>query len=173
MERGLVHLYTGDGKGKTTAAIGLAVRAAGCGKQVGFVQFLKSAKTGEQRSLRKLEHITVLENPQCCPFLWTLDEAGRAELAETCAERLAWASQNMARWDLLILDECLDTVEAGLLTVQAVYTLLQNRPKGLEVVLTGRAAPPALLELADYHTRMQLVRHPFERGIPARFGIEY
>ena len=133
----------------------------------------KSAKTGEQRSLRKLEHITVLENPQCCPFLWTLDEAGRAELAETCAERLAWASQNMARWDLLILDECLDTVEAGLLTVQAVYTLLQNRPKGLEVVLTGRAAPPALLELADYHTRMQLVRHPFERGIPARFGIEY
>ena len=110
MERGLVHLYTGDGKGKTTAAIGLAVRAAGCGKQVGFVQFLKSAKTGEQRSLRKLEHITVLENPQCCPFLWTLDEAGRAELAETCAERLAWASQNMARWDLLILDECLDTV---------------------------------------------------------------
>ncbi len=91
MERGLVHLYTGDGKGKTTAAIGLAVRAAGCGKQVGFVQFLKSAKTGEQRSLRQLEHITVLENPQCCPFLWTLDEAGRAELAETCAERLAWA----------------------------------------------------------------------------------
>ena len=76
-------------------------------------------------------------------------------------------------WDLLILDECLDTVEAGLLTVQAVYTLLQNRPKGLEVVLTGRAAPPALLELADYHTRMQMVRHPFERGIPARFGIEY
>ena len=64
MERGLVHLYTGDGKGKTTAAIGLAVRAAGCGKQVGFVQFLKGAKTGEQRSLRQLEHITVLENPQ-------------------------------------------------------------------------------------------------------------
>ena len=173
MEHGLVHLYTGDGKGKTTAAVGLAVRAAGCGKRVGFVQFLKGADTGEQRALRQLEQITVLENPPDCPFVWTLDAAGRAALAAQCAGRLAWAAAHLEAWELLVLDACLDAVQAQLLPEAAVLSLIRRRPEGLELVLTGRTATRQLLDLADYHTRMQLVRHPFERGIPARFGVEY
>lgn len=173
MECGLVHLYTGDGKGKTTAAIGLAVRAAGCDKRVGFVQFLKGADTGEQRALRQLAHVTVLENPAHCPFLWTLAETERSEFAAACASRLAWAAARLSDWDLLVLDECLDAVSSGLLAESAVLELLVHRPKGLEVVLTGRKATPALVDLADYHTNMEALRHPYTRGISARPGIEF
>jgi cob(I)alamin adenosyltransferase len=173
MECGLVHLYTGDGKGKTTAAVGLAVRAAGCGKRVGVVQFLKGADTGEQRALRELEQVTVLENPAHCPFLWTLEEKERLELAAVCTSRLAWAAGHMSDWELLVLDECLDAVSSGLLEESAVLELLAHRPKGLEVVLTGRKATPALAALADYHTNMEALRHPYTRGISARSGIEF
>ena len=170
MEQGLLHLYWGDGKGKTTAAMGLALRALGSGKRVVIVQFLKGGNSGEIPLLAQLG-AEIYRGKAGQKFVFQMTPEEKAATRELQNQNLAAAIAQPA--DLLILDECLDTVEAGLLTVQAVYTLLQNRPKGLEVVLTGRAAPPALLELADYHTRMQLVRHPFERGIPARFGIEY
>ncbi len=170
---GLVHLYIGDGKGKTTAAVGLAVRAAGCGCRVIFVQFLKGADTGEQRALRQVQGMTVLENPQTVPFVFRMKEAEKQQLATACMARLqqAWTLAEQA--DLLILDEGLTAVELGMLPESAILECLPKKSDRLELVLTGRHATAALQAHGDYITRMEAIAHPFDRGIPARRGIEY
>ncbi|MDD3165079.1 MAG: cob(I)yrinic acid a,c-diamide adenosyltransferase [Oscillospiraceae bacterium] len=169
--KGLLHLYIGDGKGKTTAAVGLAVRAAGNGLRVGFVQLLKGADTGEQRALRHIPGVCVLDNPETVPFATTA--ADRAMLAAQCEKRLAWASEHMAVFDLLVLDEALTAVSLELVPEQTLEALTRGRPQQLELVLTGRTAPQALLDAADYITRMEALRHPYDAGTPARRGVEY
>ena len=173
-QKGLVHLYTGNGKGKTTAAVGLAVRALGSGMRVLFCQFLKGRDTGELAPLEQLG-ASVLRAKSGCKFLSQMNKQERAALACGHCDCLQAAAAQIydGAFDLLVLDEVVDAVNAGLVDENALLTLLRERPGYVEVVLTGRNPSPALCEAADYHTDFVCRRHPYEKGIAARRGIEF
>ena len=167
---GMLHLYWGDGKGKTTAAIGLALRALGRGWRVTVVQFLKDGTSGETEPLRQLG-ARVLACPGPAKFSW---EMTTAERKRTRAAQDALLEEALSLpCDLLVLDEACGALEAGLLDEALLKRAALDRPAGQEVVLTGRAPAPWMEERADYITRMEGVRHPFDGGVPARRGVEY
>lgn len=170
---GLVQVYTGDGKGKTTAAVGLAVRATGSGKHVAFVQFVKGgARSGE---LAVLEGLGVrVERPaeRSTGLLGSgLTDEDRAAALE--AWSIAEAIIARGEYDVVILDEINIAMRYELVAEADVLAALDARPDEVEVVLTGRGASEALIERADLVTEMVPVKHPFDRGIPARRGIEF
>ena len=172
METGCVHLYTGDGKGKTTAAVGLCTRAVGNGLRVAFLQFLKNGQTGEIASLEKLG-VTVY-SPKRGKFLWDMDAAEREEAQKQQEKTLAQARLFAKDYDLLVLDEAIAAMDSGMLSAESLVSFLLDKPKGLEVVLTGRGDCETLLPFADYVTEMRALAHPFEkRALKARPGIEY
>ena len=171
--KGLSQVYTGDGKGKTTSAIGLAIRLLGHGGRVAIVQFLKGWEGyGEVAFLEALPGVS-------------LERTGRADFVRPRgpqpedyaeAERgLRLAEQRIAGgdYDLVILDEINVALSYGLISTRIVLDMLKRRPVHVEVVLTGRGAPDSLLDAADLVTEMVNRRHPFERGIKAREGIEF
>ncbi len=174
METGLIHIYCGDGKGKTTAAIGLALRCAGRGCPVVVTQFLKDGTSGECSILAKLDNVTLFAANPCGKFSWQLtdDEKFRTANAFRCMFEAAsgFAVKKGAR--LLLLDEACGACAAGLLDEHILLDFLDNKPKGLEVVLTGRNPSGKLLERADYITEMLKIRHPYDKGFAARAGIE-
>ena len=159
---GLIHIYCGDGKGKTTASVGLAVRCAGRGNKVVFAQFLKDGTSGECRVLAKLPDVTVTEAEK----RETADALTRTFDAAT-----GFAVREHAR--LLVLDEICAAISCGFLDEKTVVKFLETKPETLEVVLTGRGPSEALQAHADYITEMKMQRHPFEKGIAAREGIEF
>lgn len=169
----MVHLYCGEGKGKTTAAMGLALRMAGRGKRVVVAQFLKGEDSGERRALALLPQVTLLPLPERVKFSFQLTpEEREAERARYLA--LAERARTLgARPDcgLLVLDEACAAVNTGLLPLEEVLSCL-DRAAG-EVVLTGRDPHPALVGRADYITEMGKLRHPFDLGTAARPGVEY
>lgn len=171
MERGLVHLYTGDGKGKTSAAVGLAVRAAGRGLRVWFVQLMKGRPSGEIPVLEQLDGIT-LRRGGTEKFFFQMTEEEAAAVRREQNALLEEARQHWAETDVLILDEALSAVTTGLLEEALLKDLVLQKPQGLEIVLTGRDPRPWMLEAADYVTEMVKRKHPFDRGIAARNGIE-
>ena len=170
-QKGLVHLYTGDGKGKTTAAIGLAVRARGAGLRVLVVQFLKGQDTGELSSLRALGIPVLRSRSQKFVFSMTPDErtACRAEQLSNLERAAAKAGE----YDLIVLDEVTGAIATKMLPLERVLHFIKEKPAGLEVALTGRDAPEELAALADYVSEIKSVRHPFEKGVGARKGIEF
>lgn len=170
----MVHIYYGEGKGKTTAAMGLALRAAGRGWRVLIVQFLKGSDTGERKALAALTGVTLLPVPARVKFSFQMGEAERREAAERF-EKLCSACETWmgAGPGLVILDEACTAAATGLLPLERLLKLLSGAGAGTEMVLTGRQAHPALLERADYVTEMKCVRHPYQKGIRAREGIEY
>lgn len=173
-DRGCVHLYVGDGKGKTTAAAGLALRALGCGKRVLFCQFLKGRASGELRPLAEAG-AEILRAKTGEKFLFQMDEA---ELAQALREQQSCfeaAARRLLedRFDLAVLDEVVDAVNAGAVELDALTGLIRTRPPHQELVLTGRNPDGALVELCDYHTDFVCRRHPYQSGLPARQGIEY
>lgn len=174
MERGLIHLYCGEGKGKTTAAVGLCVRAVGQGMKVIFAQFFKSSPTGELEPLRALG-VQVLRGELPKGFTWQLTDTQRAQLREGHDHlfREACVLAQKESCDLLVLDECASAAAMGYMDSAALLRFLKEKPEGLEVVLTGRTAPEELVAVCDYLTRMQAEKHPYEQGIGARRGIEY
>jgi len=170
---GLVHIYTGDGKGKTTAAVGLAARAAGRGIPVVFVQFMKNRPTGEIESLAKLPGVAILRGKAGDGFSFTMTEEERQKSREIHNENLRRAVGLARAGDcLLVLDEVTSALKYGLLAEEMLRELLDQRPRGVEIVLTGREPPDWLLEAADYITEMKKIRHPYDRGVAARAGIE-
>ena len=171
---GLIHIYCGDGKGKTTASLGLMLRAAGRGMQVVLARFLKKPDTGELLSLEHLPQVHYVAWEGCKKFSFRMTEQERAELRARQNEILeqAFAAAQACGAQLLVLDEAVGSVDKGLLDEARLLELLQERPETLEVVLTGRNPSQALLDMADYVTEMRKVKHPFARGIPARMGIE-
>ncbi len=171
-QTGLIHIYCGDGKGKTTAAIGLAVRAAGHGLRVVIVQFLKSSPTGELAVLGRLPEVTVIRSQEQLGFTFRMNEEQKRHAAVIQQQLLQQAREAMQRADLLILDEVMAAINAGMIESKEVAALLREKPQELEVVLTGRNPPEELLQLADYVSEIKKVRHPFDRGIAARDGIE-
>lgn len=174
--RGLIHIYTGDGKGKTTAAIGLGIRACGRGMKVMAVQFLKSAPTGEMYSLKALAPgFTLYRCTETKKFTWRMN-ADERELAADEQRRLFEIAVSAAvdgRCDLLILDEAIGAVSSGMLEKDRLLDFVKNKPEGLELVLTGRGAPHELVESADYVSEIHAVKHPAEKGISGRNGIEF
>ena len=168
----MIHIYWGDGKGKTTAAMGLALRMAGRGRPVAIAQFMKGADSGERRALALLPNVTLLEIPPEVKFTFHLPPQERTAEAERSLQLLqqACALSRQPGWGLLVLDEVCTAVEEGLLPLQ---TVLDSLDTPAEVVLTGHHPHPALLSRADYITHMEKVRHPFDCGISARQGVEF
>lgn len=172
MNTGLIHLYCGDGKGKTTAALGLCLRALGAGMKVCLMQFLKDGNSSELNLLRMLPDLCILEAPKICKFTFQMNEAEKADCRRRQTEAFAQALETAKSADLLILDEALGAIATGTLMESAVLHFLQNKPEGLEVVLTGRNPSEALLACAHYVTEMKKCKHPYDQGIAARKGIE-
>ena len=171
---GLVHIYCGEGKGKTTCSVGLTVGACGYGLRVLFMQFLKSGDSSELKILRSLPGVEVMGTKPVKKFSFQMTEEEKAETRENNRQQFDDMVKLLEgnRYDMLVLDECLGAIEAGLLDEQLIVNFLRNRPEQLEVVLTGRYPTDELVELADYVSRIDKVKHPFDKGIPARAGIE-
>ncbi len=172
-EKGLVHIYCGDGKGKTSAAIGLAVRAAGRGKKVLISRFLKTDDSGEVMILKEIPGIIVLPCEKSFGFLFRMNEEQKKEAASYYQEQFEKTVKMAERYDLLILDEMMASISGKMVPEERVLQFLQEKPENLEVVLTGRNPSDRLKEEADYISEILAVRHPYEQGIPAREGIEY
>jgi len=174
LTQGLIQVYTGDGKGKTTCALGLALRAIGQGFQVFMVQFMKGWGTGEaQIAAQRLAPDFTLRHFGR-PALVNLKNPDPEDLALIHeAWDLARQVLSVGEHDLVILDEINVALAFNLLPPEEVLEALHQRPAWVEVVLTGRQAPPALIEMADLVTEMRPVKHYFEAGVPARRGIEW
>jgi len=176
---GKIQIYTGNGKGKTTASLGLAIRAAGRGKKTAIVYFDKGGQNyGERKILDRLAgqinyYVTGRQrfNPKTKKFIFgvtTIDKQ-EAERALSIVAKL----YKKKRLDLLILDEINNAINLDMINVAKVLKLLRQKPKHLELVLTGRAAHPKIIKMADLVTEMKLVKHYFYQGLPARKGIEF
>lgn len=170
LKLGLVQIYTGNGKGKSTAAFGLAVRAAGAGLRVLIHQFIKGKSYCEIGVLRAIPNVTVKQCGRGCfirrkPSLCDV-ECARAGLADVRADI------SSGRFDLVVLEEINVALHLKLIELEDVIDLINSRPKKVELVLTGRNCPRALYRLADYITDMREVKHPYRKGITSRRGIE-
>lgn len=167
---GLIQIYTGEGKGKTTAALGLAMRAAGCGLKVCIIQFCKGELCCEHDFIARYPAFEFIQ-----PGSGDIFTSPEEQLKDEALKTLALAEEKMLQggYDLLVLDEINIAIHRGFITQEQVLALLKKKPPSLELVLTGRYAPEALVREADLVTEMRLIKHPFESGIPARKGIEY
>lgn len=175
LDMGYMHLYTGDGKGKTTAAAGLAIRAAGSGAKVLFCQFLKGGETGEEQILSSLDTVCVRRKKEPLPFLWDMTGEEKEEVREWNEQTLAVikdAVQNK-RYDMIVLDEITYLCSYHLLEETELKELLKKASGRVEVVCTGRDAPEWMQDMADYVTEMKAVKHPYDKGVAARKGVEY
>jgi cob(I)alamin adenosyltransferase len=174
-QKGLIQIYTGDGKGKSTAAIGQAVRAAGHGFKVGLVSFFKDPEAfgyGEHKSLEKLGVKTFLFAKRHPHFY---RELNRDDVCQECSRGLEFVKELFQdpSWDMLVLDEINIAVRDGFLTEEDILSLLDAKPEKLELVLTGRAATKGIMEKADLVSEVREVKHPYSQGIACREGIEY
>jgi len=178
--RGLTIVYTGNGKGKTTAAIGLVVRAAGNRMRVFFLQFIKGQwKSGEREILRGLPGVDLevtgrgftidrLRDPRI-----PMDEHAAAAAAGWQRAKQVVRSDMYDMYDMVVLDEILGAVRAELVPLSELLELVRTKPEHLHLVLTGRNAPPALIDASDLVSEVLPIKHPFERGIKAQRGVEF
>lgn len=176
-KQGLFHLYIGNGKGKTTAATGLAIRALGHGFTVLFAQFLKNTNTGEKIILEGFGDRLLFFRPKQrnTAFLWNMTPEELAETREDITsgwEALKGHIQS-GLWDMVVLDEILDCIQCHLIKEEDVLDAIRNRPEKTEVVCTGRTASQAFCDLADYISVTEAMKHPYAKGIQARRGIEF
>lgn len=171
---GLVHIYCGDGKGKTTTGMGLCARAAGFGYRVLIYQFMKDNSTNERKVLGLSENVTIIDGLPSEKFSFQMTPEEKEERRKYYADQLRAVTGKAAEehYDVLFLDEAIYTIRAGLLDESLVLDFLKNKPENLEVILTGQEPGQALVDAADYVSEIRKIKHPFDRGIPARKGIE-
>ncbi len=175
MEKGYLQVYTGEGKGKTTAALGLALRAVGSGFKVVIFQFLKGAPSGELISVKAFgENFRIVRLAETAKFFGALDQKEKTALREKLHSELNLIFEVLRNksCDLLILDEIMKAIHGNLLTIDEVLSIIDARPRGMEMVLTGRNAPEAIIEKADLVTEMRNIKHYMDQGVSARVGIE-
>lgn len=176
--KGLIHIYCGDGKGKSTAAAGLAVRAAGRGLKVLMVRFLKTDDSGEVPVLQGIPGVTLVPCDKTFGFTFRMTPEEKKEAAAYSRQKFLNACRQAGQEgknqvDLLILDEIMAAVNTGMVSQEDVLRFLEEKPEHLEVVLTGRNPSERMVELADYVSEIRAVKHPFTEGISAREGIEF
>ena len=175
IEHGLIHIYTGDGKGKTTAALGAALRALGWGLRVVMIQFIKGypnlgeIKFAQEYPDRFTIHQFALDTERDIDEKKVLARKQEADKAMNFAEQIV----NSAEYDVVILDELAVALHYNLIELDRVLQLIREKPKSVELIITGRNAPQALIDAADYVTEMLPVRHPYEKDIQARPGVDY
>lgn len=173
LERGLVQVYTGNGKGKTSAAFGLAVRAIGRGLKVYIIQFIKGGfDYGELHIIDKFPNLTLKAFGRGKFVTTKPPEKEDVELAQEALQLAKEVVQN-GKYDIVILDEINVALNLKLIRLEEVMKLLKSKPRNVELVLTGRNVPDEVIEAADLVTEMKEVKHPFNRGFQARKGIEY
>ena len=172
--KGLVHLYTGDGKGKTTAAAGLAVRALSAGKTVLFCQLLKGFESGELAGLQMLG-AKILRAKACGKFVSQMDNDEIELLKKKHEECFDEASRLILSGgiDVAVLDEAVDAVNLGIIREDRLLELIVSRPAHVEMIITGHKPQESLKRASDYETDFVCVKHPFDKGAPARRGIEF
>lgn len=176
-KKGLVHIYTGDGKGKTSAALGLTMRATGWGWKVLFVQFFKRENdpAGEKNIIRTcLKDVELLRGDLKHP-MFQKEKLPQEKVKEEVQALFEYAKKRLEKkpFDMVVFDEIMSAVNGGYLSLEEVIELVETKPPSLEMVLTGRNAPPELVMRADYVTEMLKIKHPFDEGIKARKGVEF
>lgn len=174
IENGLIHLYCGNGKGKTTAAVGLAIRALGQGNKVCFTQFLKSAHTGELNIFKEFENIHVIRSEEKSKFTYEmtkeeLDHCGAVQ-QQLLEETINYCRKNLV--NMVVFDEVISAINKGMIDYEMFIKFLDRKPKHLEVVITGRNPIEDIMKRADYITQMEKLKHPYDSGVAARIGIE-
>ena len=174
--KGLIQVYTGDGKGKTTAAFGQAVRAAGRGFNVAIVQFFKARKTGELTTLANVENIHISLATTNTKFTWEMNQEELDALDKEIADGFKMIHEMMVsgKYDILIVDEFNHVLNRGHVSQEQMEAFLKDKPDTMELILTGRNAPDWMIEKADLVTEMRYIKHPMvDAGLNARRGIEY
>lgn len=169
--KGYVQVYTGDGKGKTTAALGLALRAAGAGLKVFIGQFLKKGDYSEIKALERLAEFITVEQFGLGRFIKGKPTRKEMQAARDGLKRLQ-SMMTSGRYDVVIVEEGNVAVACGLFPVQDLLALVEAKPGDVELVITGRNAPQEIVQKADLVTEMKPIRHYFEKGVAARTGIE-
>jgi cob(I)alamin adenosyltransferase len=169
---GYIHMLTGDGKGKTTSALGIALRAAGHGFKVLMIQFMKKGwNYGELKTVELIPNFKIVQfgTPDF------VDKHNPLEIDFKEAQAgLEFFKDNINKsWDIIILDEINVVIDYQLIPEKEIITLLRTKPKNLEVILTGRYARKAIIELCDYYTKVESIKHPYQQGIIARKGVEF
>lgn len=176
MGKGLVHVYTGNGKGKTTAAVGLGIRAFGRGFRVLMLQFLKEHESGELVVLKRFEPDFVVKRCKTSgKFTWNMNDSEMNQAREAANSLFQYAveTSQSGKWEMVILDEIFGAIKADLIDVNDVLKFIQNKDENLEIVLTGRDVPKEVVEISHYVSEINALKHPFTNGTPARIGIEY
>lgn len=173
--KGCIHIYCGDGKGKTSAAVGLAVRAAGRGRRVLVARFLKTDDSGEVPVLNGIDGITVVPCERTFGFVFRMTEAEKKEAAQYFRERFHSVCEAAVsgQYDVVIFDELMASCNYHMVEEADVLQFLREKPEAMEVVMTGRDPSEALTGAADYVSEIRMVKHPYQEGISAREGIEY
>ena len=171
---GLIHIYCGDGKGKTTTGMGLCARAAGYGLRVLIYQFMKDNSTSERAVLRLSENITIVDGLPQEKFSFQMSPQEKAQRKAYYEEQFRAVTEKARAeaYDVLFLDEAIYTIRAGLLDEALLLAFLREKPERLEVILTGQGPSQELIELAEYVSEIRKVKHPFDQGVAARKGIE-
>ena len=170
---GLVHIYTGEGKGKSTSSVGLAVRAIGAGYKVMYRQLFKNISS-EVEPMQKLG-INYKNYPTQHPYFRKYTPQEFEEEVGKCTSfvREAFEEAESEKYDMMLIDELGPAIAAKMIKTDDVMEMIKNKPKNMELVMTGRGYPQAILDLADYVSEIKMIFHPFEKGIKARKGIEY
>lgn len=172
IKKGCIHVYTGNGKGKTTAAIGLGVRAAGAGLRVIMIQFMKGRRYSELDALQNLKNFTVVQFGR--DDFVSKEKPAQIDI-DLAQQGLAYAKESIEKnsYDLMILDEINVAVEYQLVSLEDVLQLVKGKPETLELVFTGRYAPPELVKEADVVSEILEIKHPYQHGITSRKGIDW
>ena len=171
--KGRIHIYYGYGKGKTTAAVGQIIRAAGCGLDILMFQYLKNNTSNELNILEQIPNITCLPGREITKFVNQMNRDEKADLKHYNTKALDEIVKFCSPFDILFLDEILDAVELGVLSEDKLISFLEHKPYGLEIIMTGHDISERMLGMADYATQMNKIKHPFDDGKIAREGIEY
>lgn len=169
---GCIHIYYGDGKGKTTAAAGLALRAAGRGLRVLFVQFLKDNDSGERKAMRQISNITCYQGRAEEKFVFQMSAEEKEQTRKYCESVLDNVTAEAENYDVIILDEVICAIQTMVLDEQKLLEIISRKPEATELVLTGNSPSEELLKRADYVTQMVKIKHPYDQGMIARKGIE-
>ncbi len=171
---GYIHIYCGDGKGKTTTGMGLCTRAAGSGLKVLIYQFMKNNSTCERTAMERIPGITFVNGLAQEKFSFQMTDEEKKARRDYYEAQFSAVTEKACQegYQVLFLDEIIYAIRAGLFSEDLLLNWLQNKPEQLEVILTGQNPSPKLIELADYVSEIRKIKHPFDQGLPARRGIE-